>query len=95
MDEVREPLSFKYEAYASWGESTGFVPADRIRSDFDAFATQRFIIGSISEVADQIARYGEETGTDHMLLRVQWPGLDQKMVVRTLERLGRVAEQVR
>ena len=95
LDEVREPLSFKYEAYASWGESTGFVPADRIRSDFDAFATQRFIIGSISEVADQIARYGEETGTDHMLLRVQWPGLDQKMVVRTLERLGRVAEQVR
>ena len=35
------------------------------------------------------------TGTDHMLLRVQWPGLGQKMVLRTLERLGRVVEQLK
>jgi alkanesulfonate monooxygenase SsuD/methylene tetrahydromethanopterin reductase-like flavin-dependent oxidoreductase (luciferase family) len=95
LDEVREPLSFKYEAYASWGEATGFVPADRIRADFDKFAANRFIIGSQNEVADQIARYGETTGTDHILLRVQWPGLGQKTVLQTLERLGKVAEQVK
>ena len=95
LDEVREPLSFKYEAYASWGGASGFVPADRIRADFDKFAANRFIIGSESEVVEQIGRYGEHTGTDHMLLRVQWPGLDQKTVVRTLERLGRVVEQLR
>lgn len=94
LDEVREPLSFKYEAYASWGEATGFVPADRIRADFDSFAAKRFLIGSTSEVVEQIARYGERTGTDHILLRVQWPGLEQKTVVRTLERLGRVVEQL-
>ena len=41
-----------------------------------------------------LGRYGEATGTDHILLRVQWPGLGQKMVVRTLERLGRVVEQL-
>jgi alkanesulfonate monooxygenase SsuD/methylene tetrahydromethanopterin reductase-like flavin-dependent oxidoreductase (luciferase family) len=94
LDEVREPLSFKYEAYASWGEASGFVPADRIRGDFDEFAGKRFIIGSPSEVVDQIGRYGEHTGTDHILVRVQWPGLDQKTAVRTLERLGRVVEQL-
>jgi alkanesulfonate monooxygenase SsuD/methylene tetrahydromethanopterin reductase-like flavin-dependent oxidoreductase (luciferase family) len=94
LDEVREPLSFKYEAYASWGGASGFVPADRIRADFDKFAANRFIIGSANEVVEQIGRYGEHTGTDHMLLRVQWPGLDQKTVVRTLERLGRVVEQL-
>ena len=91
---MREPLSFKYEAYASWGGASGFVPADRIRADFDAFAASRFVIGSQNEVADQIARYGEKTGTDHILLRVQWPGLGQKMAVRSLERLGRVVEQL-
>jgi alkanesulfonate monooxygenase SsuD/methylene tetrahydromethanopterin reductase-like flavin-dependent oxidoreductase (luciferase family) len=95
LDEVREPLSFKYEAYASWGGASGFVPADRIRADFDKFAANRFIIGSANEVVEHIGRYGEHTGTDHMLLRVQWPGLDQKTVVRTLERLGRVVEQLR
>jgi len=30
-----------------------------------------------------------------MLLRVQWPGLDQKTVVRTLERLGRAVEKLK
>jgi alkanesulfonate monooxygenase SsuD/methylene tetrahydromethanopterin reductase-like flavin-dependent oxidoreductase (luciferase family) len=95
LDEVREPLSFKYEAYASWGSASGFVPGDRIRTDFDKFAANRFIIGSQDEVVEQIGRYGEHTGTDHILVRVQWPGLDQKTAVRTLERLGRVVEQLR
>ncbi|SJZ33830.1 Flavin-dependent oxidoreductase, luciferase family (includes alkanesulfonate monooxygenase SsuD and methylene tetrahydromethanopterin reductase) [Enhydrobacter aerosaccus] len=95
LDEVREPLAFKYEAYASWGGDSGFVPAAGIRGDFDAFARQRFIIGSESEVVDRIGRFGERTGANHLLLRVQWPGLDQKTAVRTLERLGRVVEQVR
>ena len=95
LDEVREPLSFKYEAYASWGGDGSFIPADGIRGDFDKFAASRFIIGSENEVADQIAAYGVATGTDHMLLRVQWPGLDQKTVVRTLERLGRVVEKLK
>jgi len=95
LDEVREPLSFKYEAYASWGGASGFVPADRIRGDFDKFAANRFIIGSENEVVDQIGRYGERTGTDHILLRVQWPGLGQKTVLGTLERLGRVVEKLK
>ena len=93
LDEVREPLSFKYEAYASWGGDS-FVPAGSIRSDFDAFAEVRFIIGSENEVVERIARYGERTGSDHMLLRVQWPGLGQKTVLRTLERLARVVEKL-
>jgi alkanesulfonate monooxygenase SsuD/methylene tetrahydromethanopterin reductase-like flavin-dependent oxidoreductase (luciferase family) len=94
LDEVREPLSFKYEAYASWGGDSGFVPAAGIRVDFDKFAASRFIIGSEKQVVDQIGRYGERTGADHLLLRVQWPGLGQKTVLRTLERLGRVVEKL-
>ena len=94
MDEVREPLGFKYEAYAQWSGDSGFVPADGIRGDFDKFAGERFLIGSANEVADRIARYGERTGTDHILLRVQWPGLGQSTALRTLDRLGRVVEQV-
>ena len=95
LDEVREPLSFKYEAYASWSGDSGFVPADGIRADFDKFAAGRFLIGSESQLVEQIGRYGEKTGTNHILLRVQWPGLGQKMAVRSLERLGRVVEQLK
>jgi len=95
FDEVREPLSFKYDSYASWSGDSGFVPSDGIRADFGKFAASRFIIGSEDEVVDQIGAYGERTGTDHILLRVQWPGLGQKMVMRTLERLGRVVEKLK
>jgi hypothetical protein len=70
------------------------VPADGIRSDFDSFAAKRFLIGGEKQLVDQIGRYGEKTGTDHMLLRVQWPGLGQRKVLRTLERLGRVVEEL-
>ena len=63
-------------------------------TNFDKFAAKRFLIGSESQLVEQIGRYGEHTGTDHMLLRVQWPGLGQKMVLRSLERLGRVVEQL-
>lgn len=95
LDEVREPLSFKYEAYASWSGDSGFVPADGIRGDFDKFAAARFIIGSEREVADRIGAFGERTGADHLLLRVQWPGLGQTTAMRTLERLGRVVEKLK
>ena len=76
------------------GGASGFVPADRIRQDFDKFAADRFIIGSEDEVAAQIRLYGESTGTDHILLRVQWPGLGQATALRTIERLGNVIARV-
>ena len=90
LDEVREPLAYKYEAYASWGGDSGFVPADRIRANFDSFAADRFIIGGESEVADKLARYETECGVNHVLARMQWPGLDQATTLRSIERLGRV-----
>ena len=59
--------------------------------------TGRLPRGSLSKdlVLYLIGRYGERTGTDHMLLRVQWPGLGQKTVLKTLERLGRVVEKLK
>jgi alkanesulfonate monooxygenase SsuD/methylene tetrahydromethanopterin reductase-like flavin-dependent oxidoreductase (luciferase family) len=57
MDEVREPLGFKYEAYAAWSGASGFVPKERIRADFDKFAQSRFIIGSESQVVDKFLIY--------------------------------------
>lgn len=95
LDEVREPLAFKYESYASWGGDSGFVPADRIRQDFDRFAADRFLIGSQSEVVEQIEHYRETTAINHILARVQWPGLDQKTTLRTIDRLGGVIAKLR
>jgi len=95
LNEARDPLLFKYQAYAAWGQNdTGSVPADRLAKDFDRFAQERFVIGDEAQVLDTIERYRATTGIDHMLLRVQWPGLDQVTALRSIERLGRVVAKL-
>jgi alkanesulfonate monooxygenase SsuD/methylene tetrahydromethanopterin reductase-like flavin-dependent oxidoreductase (luciferase family) len=83
----RGPLLFKYRAYASWGQGeTG--------SDFDAafddFAKGRFLIGEAEQVKDEILHYAEIARTDHILLRVQWPGLAHQEALGNIERIGKI-----
>jgi alkanesulfonate monooxygenase SsuD/methylene tetrahydromethanopterin reductase-like flavin-dependent oxidoreductase (luciferase family) len=95
LDEVREPLLFKYQAYASWGQNdTGSVKTDSLARDFDRFAAERFLIGDESQVLDGIERY-RALGVDHILIRPQWPGWGQKETLACLERLGRVIARLR
>jgi alkanesulfonate monooxygenase SsuD/methylene tetrahydromethanopterin reductase-like flavin-dependent oxidoreductase (luciferase family) len=90
LNEVREPLLYKYQAYSSWGQNdTGSVPADSLAKNFDRFAAERFVIGDEAQVLDTIERY-RALGIDHLLLRVQWPGLGQAKALQSIERLGKV-----
>jgi alkanesulfonate monooxygenase SsuD/methylene tetrahydromethanopterin reductase-like flavin-dependent oxidoreductase (luciferase family) len=84
----RGPLLFKYEAYASWGQDhiAGVPLAER----FDEFATDRFIIGDAHAVRDELQRYADTLGVDHLLLRVEWPGLDHSEALANIERIAHV-----
>jgi alkanesulfonate monooxygenase SsuD/methylene tetrahydromethanopterin reductase-like flavin-dependent oxidoreductase (luciferase family) len=84
----RGPLLFKYEAYASWGQNhiAGLPLAER----FDEFATDRFIIGDVHAARDELQRYSEMLGVDHLLLRVEWPGLAHGEAVKNIERIADV-----
>ena len=39
---------------------------------------------------DEILRYAESARTDHILLRVQWPGLAHEEALGNIERIGRI-----
>jgi alkanesulfonate monooxygenase SsuD/methylene tetrahydromethanopterin reductase-like flavin-dependent oxidoreductase (luciferase family) len=82
LEECRGPLEYKYAAYAAWGlrESTQ-VP-------FEDFVRERFIIGDAASVKDQVAEYRDALGVDHMIMRVQWPGLPQEAALNSIRRLG-------
>jgi alkanesulfonate monooxygenase SsuD/methylene tetrahydromethanopterin reductase-like flavin-dependent oxidoreductase (luciferase family) len=84
----RWPLLFKYRAYASWGQ--GKAPGSEFDGAFDDFAKDRFLIGETEQVKDEILRYAESARTDHILLRVQWPGLVHKEALGNIERIGRI-----
>jgi alkanesulfonate monooxygenase SsuD/methylene tetrahydromethanopterin reductase-like flavin-dependent oxidoreductase (luciferase family) len=71
-EECREPLEFKYSAYAAWGMEHSSAMS------FEDFARDRFIIGDKVSVKEEIARYREVLGVDHFIMRCQWPGLSQE-----------------
>jgi alkanesulfonate monooxygenase SsuD/methylene tetrahydromethanopterin reductase-like flavin-dependent oxidoreductase (luciferase family) len=84
----RGPLLYKYSAYASWGHED--AAGEDFEAGFDDFAADRFIVGDAEKVRDDIQRLAEITGTDHIVARVQWPGLEQAEVIANIERLGRL-----
>jgi alkanesulfonate monooxygenase SsuD/methylene tetrahydromethanopterin reductase-like flavin-dependent oxidoreductase (luciferase family) len=84
----RGPLLYKYQAYASWGHND--LAGTDLSADFDAFCSDRFVLGDVSQARDEIIGYGETLDTDHLIVRVQWPGLDQAEALGNIERLGQV-----
>jgi hypothetical protein len=41
-------------------------------------------------VRDELVRYRESLGVQHFTMRMQWPGLEQALVLKSIERLGRI-----
>jgi alkanesulfonate monooxygenase SsuD/methylene tetrahydromethanopterin reductase-like flavin-dependent oxidoreductase (luciferase family) len=83
-EECREPLEFKYSAYAAWGMEHAHA------GTFEDFARDRFIIGDKVSVKEEIARYREVLGVDHFIMRCQWPGLPQERALGSIKRLGEI-----
>jgi alkanesulfonate monooxygenase SsuD/methylene tetrahydromethanopterin reductase-like flavin-dependent oxidoreductase (luciferase family) len=92
MEIAREPLIYKYSAYASWGNKN--VTATSFADDFDAFQASRFIIGDKQTAKDRIRWIKENRGSDHLILRMQWPGLPQRDVLRSIELMGEVLQEI-
>ena len=84
-EECREPLQYKYNAYASWG-----LAGRRTETSFEDFARDKFIIGDKVAVKEEIARYHDILGVDHFIMRCNWPGLSQEKTLGTIRRLGEI-----
>ncbi len=94
VERVRNgPLLYKYEAYAGWGhnDTQGSSTENSSFADgFELFCKDRFLFGSTGQVHEDIVRYGELLGTDHLILRVQWPGLEQPQVIANIKKIGEI-----
>ena len=66
MRNVGGPLEYKYNAYASWG-----LENRTTQGSFEELARDRFIIGDKASVKEEIARYRELLGVDHLIMRCQ------------------------
>ena len=89
---ARPFLESKYGAYRSWEQDKALPSDDRWGDAFEDLARDRFLLGDPVRVREELARYRERLGVTTLIVRVQWPGMPQAEVLRSIRLLG---EQVR
>ena len=85
-------LEEKYNAYRAWGQDKVMPAGDNFDHAYDELQEDRFLLGSPTEVADQINRLHQRLGVTHILASMHWPGMPNSMA---LDQLHLLAEEVR
>jgi alkanesulfonate monooxygenase SsuD/methylene tetrahydromethanopterin reductase-like flavin-dependent oxidoreductase (luciferase family) len=88
LAEARPFLEAKYRAYQQWKQDEALPEGETFDLSFDDLARDRFIVGDPSRAVDEIARYRERLGVTELNFRVQWPGMPQATVLRSIRLLG-------
>lgn len=82
-------LQGKYEAYVDWGQSEVMPGSDTLRRAFaELTAGGRFVLGSPETCAAILAEHVERLGADRFICRLQWPGMPQEQVLRSMRLLA-------
>lgn len=82
-------LERKYQSYVDWGQDKALPATDRFLGSFEELARDRFIVGAPATCRNEIERYRKELGVNHLIVRTQWPGLDNAKAMRSIQLLGR------
>ena len=86
---ARPYLQTKYEAYVDWGQSEVLPQTDTLRREFsELIEGGRFVLGSPETCAAILADHVNRLGADHFVCRLQWPGMPQAQVLRSMRLLA-------
>lgn len=88
LSEAQPYLEQKYRAYADWGLDKPMPEKERLAVPYGELVRDRFIIGTPEECRAEIERYQRELGLNCFLLRLQWPGMPHRQVLKRIELLG-------
>jgi alkanesulfonate monooxygenase SsuD/methylene tetrahydromethanopterin reductase-like flavin-dependent oxidoreductase (luciferase family) len=85
----RPYLADKYETYHAWGQSKAMPEGDNdLGQELDALLQDRFLIGAPDEVSERLVNLARETGVNHVVMSMQWPGMPQNLVLDTMHLLA-------
>ncbi|WP_247010574.1 LLM class flavin-dependent oxidoreductase [Halorientalis litorea] len=76
----------KYDSLAEWGAADEGPDDDRER--FEAAREGRYLVGSPDDVVAELEELHDRIGVDHVVARVQWPGMAHETAMGALELLG-------
>jgi alkanesulfonate monooxygenase SsuD/methylene tetrahydromethanopterin reductase-like flavin-dependent oxidoreductase (luciferase family) len=88
LADARPFLEAKYRAYRQWKQDEALPEGETFDLSFEDLARDRFVVGDPARVVDEITRYRERLGITELSFRVQWPGMPQAMVLRSIRLLG-------
>lgn len=88
--DVGPSIAESYKIFGDWGLFTGVVGEAKSHPEFDDLIADRFIIGSPQQCAEEIVTLMRDTGCNRLVARIQWVGMEQRHVLRTIEQLGEV-----
>src|SRR5712691_8871843 len=89
-------LEEKYKAYRAWGQDKVMPAGDDFDHGFADLLEDRFLLGSPSEVAEQIVRLYRRLGVNHIVASIHWPGMPNSLALDQLQILAEdVMPQVR
>lgn len=88
VDVAQPYLQGKYSAYADWGQHKALPGQDDFRAAFEFLARDRFIVGDVDEVIQQIEDHHHRLGANHFIFRIWWPGMEIHHAYRVVETMG-------
>lgn len=74
-------LARKYASYHASGQSDQLPNGESLAGDFDDLVTDRFLIGSPDEVAAQMIAIHERLGVNHLVLSMDWAGMERSVAI--------------
>jgi len=81
-------LEASYRVFGQWGLFSKVVGSGKEQLGLEELIAGRVILGSPEECAEELVRLARATGFSRLIARVQWLGMDQRLVLRTIELLA-------
>jgi alkanesulfonate monooxygenase SsuD/methylene tetrahydromethanopterin reductase-like flavin-dependent oxidoreductase (luciferase family) len=88
IQECRPFLEAKYKAYAGWGQDKALPEGDSFDVAFEELIRDRFIIGDPDDCIRELRKHVDALGVNCFIFRIQWPGMEQAKVLRTIKLLA-------
>jgi len=88
IQECRPFLEAKYKAYAGWGQDKALPEGDSFDVAFEDLIRDRFIIGAPDDCVRELRRHVDALGVNCFIFRIQWPGMPQAQVLRSIALLA-------
>jgi alkanesulfonate monooxygenase SsuD/methylene tetrahydromethanopterin reductase-like flavin-dependent oxidoreductase (luciferase family) len=82
-------LEKKYNAYREWGQDKVMPEGDDFDHAFAELLEDRFLLGSPSEVADQMIALNRRLGVNHIVASVHWVGMPNSLALEQVEILAK------